>query len=844
MDRRVFRRKGWLGVVLSLVLCLALVFSVAPPMAAEEAEEGCDSCQAYPIMRPDMETLWEWIEAYNDAPRAEMEREGFEAADFGASKDLLSHLDYTASERNQGNCGNCWAWAGTGCLGIALDVQEGTKDRLSVQYVNSCKSTGNYACCGGTLEDFTDFYDPPGGKGMCLPWGNTEADWHDISKNCASGSSDVACGSIFTDPNYPITSIEAQVVATVPPDVTSDAEAIANIKTMLNQNKAVWFGFRLPDDPAWTGTNGFITFWNNGSEGDVYDMDQFCGDSWVIGQGGGHAILCVGYYDDGGSNRYWLLLNSWGTTSNRSHGLFRIDMDMDYDCTYTYGTQQVPAFECWVLDVTFWSVPDITVDPTSFGKTLPPDTTHNYTLTIGNDGTADLTYDIADYETTGFTAPRGVEAPELTQDKEEGPIELIKLSPSEPMSFAVPPFLGDGVQEEIAYDDGGADNAFSFYDAGGMFAVRFTPSSYPVALQTARICLWPEWPDSDHEQFAVKVYDDGGAGGEPGICLGSVPDTASAWGWWDVDISGLGITITGGDFYIAYEQLTDSPDCEGLCADTTAPDERSWVWDGLLWWQVEDSIGPGPEPLDWMIRCVVEKPDCAWLSESPTSGTVAPAGLEEITLTIDTTGLAAGDYNADILISSNDPGEPEAIVPVTLHVSEGATSCDITLAQGWNLVSLPLIPDSTAITDIISAANLASGDVGNVVLVYYYDASSESWLWYDGSPWGSLPTMEDGLGYWIFVNSADTLIVHGSETPPPAYGVIPKWNMIGFTSTVDMAHETYLVSIAGKYSFLYGYEGGAEGWFYVVPLGDHDGKMEPGHGYWIWMNDGGTIVPP
>ena len=109
MNRGIFSMKNrWLGMVLSLVLCLTLLFSVvggAATGSASAEEEGRD----YPVMRPDRETLEEWIEAYNSAPRAHIEMEGFEATEFGGSQDLLSHLDYTPSERDQGSCGNCWA---------------------------------------------------------------------------------------------------------------------------------------------------------------------------------------------------------------------------------------------------------------------------------------------------------------------------------------------------------------------------------------------------------------------------------------------------------------------------------------------------------------------------------------------------------------------------------------------------------------------------------------------------------------------------------------------------------------------------------------------------------------
>ncbi|MFP3912096.1 MAG: C1 family peptidase, partial [Desulfobacteraceae bacterium] len=48
--------------------------------------------------------------------------------------------------------------------------------------------------------------------------------------------------------------------------------------------------------------------------------------------GGGHAVLCVGYNDNDPENAYWVMLNSWGTTAKRPNGLFRVDMDMNYDC--------------------------------------------------------------------------------------------------------------------------------------------------------------------------------------------------------------------------------------------------------------------------------------------------------------------------------------------------------------------------------------------------------------------------------------------------------------------------------------------------------------------------------
>jgi hypothetical protein len=58
-----------------------------------------------------------------------------------------------------------------------------------------------------------------------------------------------------------------------------------------------------------------------------------------------------------------------------------------------------------------------------------------------------------------------------------------------------------------------------------------------------------------------------------------------------------------------------------------------------------------------------------WLSADPISGTIPAGMMADITVTFDATGLFGGDYDADIIITSNDPDEPEVTVPAHLHVT-------------------------------------------------------------------------------------------------------------------------------------------------------------------------------
>jgi len=84
----------------------------------------------------------------------------------------------------------------------------------------------------------------------------------------------------------------------------------------------------------------------------------------------------VGYNDDDPSNSYWIMLNSWGTAGDRPNGIFRVDMDMDYDCYYLDGWYPNYSIYWQTLDVQFGAVGILYVDPSgSCGGNTPCHTT-------------------------------------------------------------------------------------------------------------------------------------------------------------------------------------------------------------------------------------------------------------------------------------------------------------------------------------------------------------------------------------------------------------------------------------------------------------------------------------
>ena len=272
---------------------------------------------------------------------------------------LLPNLNFNScggqNGWNQGQCGNCWVWGSTAACSINAGVALGTPQLFSTQWFDSdyYATQGNASVCdGGDTSMFASFYSS---YPKFIPWTNSNAGYADGNGPSSPATS---ASAISQTPNVSINSISASQIATAG---ETQAQAIANIKSVLDANQAVVLAFFLPS-AGWT---DFDNAWENNSETTPWaGVDSYNGTTMDSG-GGGHLVCVVGYDN---TNNSWVVLNSWGPTNGRPDGYFELSQSMGYNDTMDYdGTMNQYEFDTY--EITGWggvvTAPTITTQPSS-----------------------------------------------------------------------------------------------------------------------------------------------------------------------------------------------------------------------------------------------------------------------------------------------------------------------------------------------------------------------------------------------------------------------------------------------------------------------------------------------
>ena len=263
----------------------------------------------------------------------------------------------------------------------------------------------------------------------------------------------------------------------------------------------------------------------------------------------------------------------------------------------------------------------------------------------------------------------------------------IKLKGNIEKNFDIKPFIG--YPGEIGYDDGTAENARAFYDAGNGWGVKMSlEKGNKKAFVRSGLFRFGdgEWPDPGGTAFKVAVYDASGPGGAPGKKLaGPFDATALRNGQWtQVDLSSHGIIVEG-DFYIVYIQAADIPYVPGLATDDDGPNTyRSWQLVSGAWTPSPKTEG------NYMIRAVVDYEVTEPLISSPVDG--AFTNVETVTVK----GEAAQKtkvhiFNNGVEVAAVDTKDDGTYsVDVKLKKGENQLTAKASTAQGMTDASAPV----------------------------------------------------------------------------------------------------------------------------------------------------------
>ena len=295
---------------------------------------------------------------------------------------LISNINFSscggAAGWNQGQCGNCWVFGSTAAVSADYGVASGSPQLFSAQWFDSdYYATGNGTVCdGGDSATFASWYNS---HPKFIPWSNTKAGYADSNGPSTPATS---ASAIAQTPSVAITGISVTQINT---QTVSQAQAIANIKSVLNNHQAVVLSYFLPG-AGWT---DFENAWDSNSETTPWaGVDKYKGTT-MDSNGGGHLVAVVGYDN---TNNSWVVLNSWGTTSGRPDGYFELPQAMGYGDTMNYqGTMYQYEFDTY--NVTGWpsngvTAPAITTQPASLAVT----TGSSATFAVVATGSAPLSY--------------------------------------------------------------------------------------------------------------------------------------------------------------------------------------------------------------------------------------------------------------------------------------------------------------------------------------------------------------------------------------------------------------------------------------------------------------------
>jgi len=307
------------------------------------------------------------------------------------------------------------------------------------------------------------------------------------------------------------------------------------------------------------------------------------------------------------------------------------------------------------------AAPIIDVDPTSFFLTLEEGEVTTETMTIGNLGVEELSYQIVTtYPQTGkaLTAePAGAHTPKnlhqvITADPDYSPSTSTPASRDVTLNYDTENFTAIGTSSDYEWRV-----AAMFPDAMVQPFIGMEINEIDVFINDPGI------------EYKAQIYDMGSYNTPgPGDLLLEQSFSANAGSWNTITLD-TPIKLDGSDIWVGYwlSAYADTyvPGCDAGPADPNG----DWMAFGPGWGHLSENPDLN---YNWNIRAnVTGDPIIQWLSPDPTTGFLVENEFEDIDITIDASNLVADQYSGKLKIRNNDPTNEQVDVSITLGVLVG-----------------------------------------------------------------------------------------------------------------------------------------------------------------------------
>jgi hypothetical protein len=168
---------------------------------------------------------------------------------------------------------------------------------------------------------------------------------------------------------------------------------------------------------------------------------------------------------------------------------------------------------------------------------------------------------------------------------------------------------------------------------------------------------------------------------------------------------------------------------------------------------------------------------------------------------------------------------------IVVNPQGGQTTYSIPLHTGWNLISIPLVPEDSNIDSVFSSI---AGNYG----VVWTTTSTGGWK-SSNQAFGRLTDITVDKGYLIYMTAPDTLVIEGTEPASTIINLASGWNLVGYPSQTTRSITDVLSGVSYGVVWTTTSTGG---WKSSNQAFGRLTDMSPGNGYMLYAPVSGSYT--